>query len=272
MNTLVSRFITRGSLSMSLIVLASCGGGGGGGTGGGGGSSAPPIQNASPGGIWQGRDPQGFAILGVVAEDGRSQFVVIDGAPYTQYWGALTISGNTVSGSNIQVAAGVTYFGTATLTGGSLVARQTFTGTVNYTPLAGCPATTCGTSQSFPLNLTFNSVYNQGGALSRIVGNWRDSETGQTVNINSAGVIFAQEAATGCVINGQVSTINTNFNAYSVTYTFASCRFPYNIQNGTTATGLAFVDTSDSPNKIYFAGRYRVGNSAYTVYGAGPKI
>ncbi len=39
-----------------------------------------------------------------------------------------------------------------------------------------------------------------------------------------------------------------------------------------TATGLAFVDTSVTPNRAYFAGQYRVGNTAYSVYGAGPKV
>jgi hypothetical protein len=39
-----------------------------------------------------------------------------------------------------------------------------------------------------------------------------------------------------------------------------------------TTTGLAFVDTSVTPNRAYFAGQYRVGNTAYSVYGAGPKV
>ena len=264
---------TSKSLGSCLVAvfLASCGGGGGGG-GGAGGSTPPPVQNASPGGIWQGRDPQGNLILGLVAEDGRFQFLIDDFAPYTQYWGTLSVNGNSVSGSNVQVAAGTTYIGTISVTGGSVTARSSLSVTGNFTPASGCSVSVCGSPSTSTTSLTFNPVYNQGGALSRIVGNWRDNETGQTVNINSAGVIFAQEAATGCVINGQVSTINTSFNAYAVTYNFASCRFPYNIQNGTTATGLAFVDTSVNPNNIYFAGQYRAGNTAYTVYGAGPKI
>lgn len=263
----------RGVLFVTALTLglASCGGGGGGG-GNSGGVSAPPIQNASPGGIWQGRNRLGELILGLVAEDGRFQFIVEDGVPYTQYWGTLTTSGNTISGSNFQVAYGTTYLGTATLTGGSITARQTMAGTLNYTPVAGCSPTVCPPAQSELTTLTFNPVYNQGGALSRIVGNWRDAFTGQTVNINASGVFFSQDAGTGCITNGQVSTINTTYNAYSVTYTFSGCRFPYNIQNGTTATGLAFVDTSVSPNNAYFAGQYRVGNTAYAVYAAGPKI
>jgi hypothetical protein len=127
-------------------------------------------------------------------------------------------------------------------------------------------------AQSGSISLTFNPIYNQGGALSRIAGNWQDVETGQIINVNSAGVVFSQEAATNCVINGQVSTINTAFNACSVTYTFSNCRFPYNLQNNTTATGLAFVDSSVTPNRAYFAGQYRVGNTAYTTYAYGPKV
>jgi hypothetical protein len=61
-------------------------------------------------------------------------------------------------------------------------------------------------------------------------------------------------------------------NAYSVSYSFSNCRFPFNLQNGTTATGLAFVDSSVTPNRAYFAGQYRVGNTAYTTYAYGPKV
>ena len=116
---------------------------------------------------------------------------------------------------------------------------------VSYTPAPGCAVAVCGGPQSGTLTLTFNPVYNQGGALSRITGNWQDAFTGQIININSSGVLLAQEASTGCITNEQ---------------------------NGTTATGLAFVDTSVTPNRACFAGQYRVGNTAYSVYGAGPKV
>ena len=262
----------RFGLVASLVsVLSACGGGGGGSSGGG--TPSPPVTNASPGGIWQGTDPiSRQPVLALAAEDGRFQFLVDDSPPYTQYWGTLATSGSNLSGSNIQVAAGQTYFGTAAITAGSITARQSMTATVSFTPAPGCSPAVCGNAQSGSISLTFNPVYNQGGALSRIAGNWQDVETGQIINVNGAGVVFSQEAATNCVINGQVSTINTAFNAYSVTYTFSNCRFPYNLQNNTTATGLAFVDSSVTPNRAYFAGQYRVGNTAYTTYAYGPKV
>lgn len=268
MHTSALRF---GLIASLVSVLAACGGGGGGSSGGG--TPSPPVTNASPGGLWQGIDPiSRLPVYALAAEDGRFQLIVDDGAPLTQYWGTLATSGNSLSSSNVQVATGTSYLGTANITGGSITARQSMTATVSYTPAPGCAPTVCGNAQSGSLSLTFNPVYNQGGALSRIAGNWQDVETGQIINVNGAGVVFSQEAATNCVINGQVSTINTAFNAYSVTYSFSNCRFPYNLQNGTTATGLAFVDSSVTPNRAYFAGQYRVGNTAYTTYAYGPKV
>jgi len=44
-------------VALLSLGMVSCGGGGGGGGGSGGsGGSTPPVQNASPGGIWQGRN------------------------------------------------------------------------------------------------------------------------------------------------------------------------------------------------------------------------
>jgi hypothetical protein len=144
----------------TLILLASCGGGGGGGGGSGSSASVPAVPNAATGGIWQGRDPfSGADILGLVAEDGRSQFVVFDALPFTQYWGTLATSGNTLTASTLQAADEFTYYGSATLTG---------TGT-----------------------FTFNTLCNRGRALSRVVGNWQDDATGQIYNINSSGVTYA---------------------------------------------------------------------------------
>ncbi len=238
------------ALRLSLVVglasaLCACGGGGGSSSGGGG-TPTPPVSNASPGGIWQGIDPiSRLPVYALAAEDGRFQLIVDDAAPVTQYWGTLVTSGNSLSSSNIHLAKGPTYLGTATITGGSLTARQSMTASVSFTPAPGCAVAVCGGPQSGTLSLSFNPVYNQGGALSRITGNWPDAFTGQIININSAGVLFAQEVSTGCITNEQ---------------------------NGTTATGLAFVDTSVTPNRAYFAGQYRVGNTAYSVYGAGPKV
>jgi hypothetical protein len=107
------------ALRFSLVVglasaLCACGGGGGGSSSGSGGTPTPPVSNASPGGIWQGIDPiSRLPVYALAAEDGRFQLIVDDAAPVTQYWGTLVTSGSSLSSSNIQVAKGPTYLGTA---------------------------------------------------------------------------------------------------------------------------------------------------------------
>ena len=261
---------TSKSLGSCLIAvfLASCGGGGGGSSGG-----ATPIRNASPGGFWTFVDPITRApSYALIAEDGRFQVYRDDGSD-TQYWGTVSTIGSSISGSNIQVASGSTYFGSATLTNGTISERQSWTATFNFTPAAGCPASVCGVASSQVGTLNFSSVYNQGGALTRIAGNWRDTFTGTIYNVNSSGVFFTQDPVTRCVTNGQISTINTSYNAYAAQYTFSMCSARYAYQNGTTATGLAFVDTGVTPNRAYFAGQYRSSSGAtyYTTWGVGIK-
>ena len=174
------------ALRLSLVVglasaLCACGGGGGGSSSGGGGTLTPPVSNASPGGIWQGIDPiSRLPVYALAAEDGRFQLIVDDPAPVTQYWGTLVTSGNSLSSSNIQLAKGPTYLGTATITGGSLITRQSMTAPVSFTPAPGCAVAVCGGPQSGTLTLTFNPVYNQGGALSRIRGGNRKTWRNET--------------------------------------------------------------------------------------------
>jgi len=72
------------TVCLAIFLVSSCGGGGGSGSGSGSSSAAPAIPNAAVGGIWQGRDPiSGADVIGVIAEDGRAQFVIFDGRPFT---------------------------------------------------------------------------------------------------------------------------------------------------------------------------------------------
>jgi hypothetical protein len=261
-----------GSLVIGAALLSACGGGSDGGGNNTSTSPPPPVANASPGGIWLGRDPlTGSDILGLVAEDGRAQFISFDAASYpVQYWGTLRTSGNSILSSTFQVADDDTYYGSAAVNG-SVAERQSLSLTVSFTPASGCAPSVCGPARTQALTLNFNSVYNRGGTLSRTAGNWQDVVTGQIYNVNASGVVFQQDALTGCVINGQISTINTNYNAYSASYSYNSCRFPYTYLNGTQATGLLTVDDTVSPNRIYLAAQYREGGTTYAIYGEGIK-
>jgi hypothetical protein len=161
------------------------------------------------------------------------------------YYGSVTTSGNSVSGSYTGVApVGATFpdgstSGTGTFSG-TVQARQTLSGTLSFTTAKGSPASGSGT-------FTFDSLYNSGSSLATIAGNYTDTPDNAVVNVNSNGVIFSQSPTTGCVINGEVSIIDAAYDAYSISYTFSSCMGAEAFLNGTTATGLAVLDTSVSP-------------------------
>ena len=224
------------------VGLSACGGGSGSGD-----PPPPPVQNASPGGIWKGMDPiSGLSVMGVVTESGQLQFIRSDGA---MYYGSITTSGNSVSGNYTGVTPSGTAFSDGSTSGtgtfsGTVQARQTLSGTLSFTTAKGSSTSGSGT-------FTFDSLYTSGSSLATIAGNYTDTPDTAVVNVNSNGVIFSQSPTTGCVINGQVSIIDAAYDAYSISYTFASCTGAAAYLNGTTATGLAVLDTSVSPVVAY---------------------
>lgn len=221
----------------ALVLLGSCGGGSGY-----GGSNPPPV-NASPGGIWNGTESaSGLAITGLVDESGDFHFIRSDGV---QYVGTAATSGDSISAS----VDGYTPFGTAFADGsthgtgtvsGTISARVSITANASFT-------TDKGTVSNGTLDLTFNPLYNQPSSLATLAGNYTDLATGDTVSIDGAGVITAQDPTTGCVINGNVTIIDASYNAYGVQITHASCTGATAVLNGVVFKGLATLDTATSP-------------------------
>jgi len=227
-------------VGLPTLGLPACGGGNGGGSG-------VAIGNAPPGGIWQGTDPlTNLALYGIVTEAGAFSFLRSDGA---QYYGTLATSGNNISGTFTGVppigkkfADGSTR-GTGTVSG-TIQARTSISAAYSFTTANGKGSSGSG-------RLAFNSLYFDESSLATIAGNYADSFGNSVISVDSSGVVFDQQLATGCVLNGQISIINTAYNAYQVQYTFASCLGSYAILNGTTATGLGVFDTGANPAVAY---------------------
>jgi hypothetical protein len=224
-----------------LALLASCGGGGG---YGGGNNSTPP--NASPGGIWMGTDSiTGLAVEGIIDEGGEGHFIRSDGV---QYIGTAITSGNSFSANvDAYTALGTTFpdgssHATGTVTG-TIDERVSITADTNFT-------TDKGTVTNGTLNLTFSQLYNQPSSLAAIAGNYTDVASGTAVSVDASGVISAQDANTGCVINGNVTLIDAAYNAYGVQVSYANCLGTAAVLNGATLTGLAALDTSSNPVQV----------------------
>lgn len=231
----------------ACMVLGGCGGGGGGGghhgSGGGGGSGTQ-----SPGGIWKGTDSlTGLTLEGLVTENGQFLFIRADG---TQYLGNVTTSGTSGTGTFDGFAPFGTTFadgsnhGTGTISG-TIQQRSSFVATTQFT-------TDGGTAVSDSMSMTFKSLYNQPSSLATIAGNYTNTTTGTVYSIDANGVLFAQDATTGCVQNGVVSIINASYDAYGIGISYASCTGVYAVLNGLTLTGLATLDTSVTPELAIF--------------------
>jgi hypothetical protein len=133
--------------------------------------------------------------------------------------------------------------GTAGLTG-TVVPRKSLSLTANDVTALGTvlPA---GTGM-----LDFDALYNETSSLSKVSGNWTLS-TGAVVSINSGGVIFSKDTVNGCVVNGKVSLINSNYDAYAVSATYSDCGPNASVLNGLTGTGLMTLDDTQIPNVLY---------------------
>ena len=226
--------------ALLLIGLAGCGGGGGGGQ-----TVAPPVVNQSVGGIWQGKDSDGDDIVALVTEDGRFHFI----DPLGQGFGSMSVSaGNQVSASFTDVAD----FGT-TFSDGSTSAICTLSGTVverQSLAVSSQCTSTLGNTHQVSATLTFNVLYNRDASLATIAGLYDDQ--GDVLNINSAGVLFEQDATDGCVLNGQVSVVNPAYDSYQVQFTVSNCNANLAQLNGTSWTGIGTLDNTASPEELIF--------------------
>lgn len=190
------------------------------------------------GGLWRGKDPiSGKAMVALIAENGASQYVREDGV---QYFGFTAIFGGKLEGM-LSVAAADGLQGSARLQG-TADAGASITGKLTVTPKAGAV-------QTGDVALTFDAAYKKASSLAAVAGNFRTAG-GATVNVNASGVVFSQDAATGCVINGSVSVIDARFNAYGAKLSFTSCKGSLANLNTTTAFGLMTLDESGKTPRL----------------------
>jgi hypothetical protein len=214
-------------------------------------TSTQPVT-ASAAGIWSGTDSAtGLALSGLINPEGYAVFIRADGV---QYSGTAQVTGSTLAAS----LAGVTQFpsqftdgsgyGVGTLNA-SVVTGSALNGTLNFT-------TAANTVIASTWNLAFSSLYNSGSSLGSLAGtsglyaesaSSTDALHGAVLSINAQGVLFAQNPNDGCVLSGQALAKDPAADIYEVSYTYASCSGPYASLNGVHFTGLATLESNQSP-------------------------
>lgn len=213
-----------------------------------GGIGAP---DQSPGGIWFGDDSGGERILAIVTETGRFHFLktgIFTGS------GVVNVSNvNQVSaGFQLVPPLGVTFADGSTFSNCSLDAtlneRSTLDGTLDCT-------TSMGNQSSVTFFLNDIGQYDLGSDLAIMAGTWTDADNPgiDSISIDAAGVILGQDASgSNCFYNGQVSIIDTKFNAYGFEWTYSNCADQSAVLNGVMFSGIGAMDFSTNPIHFYF--------------------
>ncbi len=245
-----SNFVGPFIAAIMMIAVSSCGGGGGGGAT----PPPPPPANVSPGGLWIGVDSNGGDIVAIVTETGRFHFLTLD--DLSQGSGIISVSNvNNLSGDfQLVTQLGFVFADGTTLANctlsGTVTERQTMTVTVNCTTTAGLQSQSTAT-------LNYDASYDRDSSLAAIAGNYQGISA--VLNITGDGTIFSQDAATGCVVNGQVGIIDAAFNAYDFGFTYNNCLGQEAILNGSTFSGIAALDNTGNPEVLIVTATGTVG-------------
>jgi hypothetical protein len=207
--------------------------------------SAPPADQ-SVGGIWEGVDSDAMTIVGLSTESGRIRFI-------NETW-RQGVGTAVVDDTSVTIGYTLVPRFDAVLSGGSQSAQCVATGTVHERQsldLTTDCTTESDTVSSSSVTLTYNGLYDRDSSLTAIAGTYDDF--GSILTIDSNGLLFEQNAATGCVLNGQIGLIDGDYNVYDMAFDISACRGVREIFNGSTFTGLATLDNSGNP-EVLFAG------------------
>ena len=213
-----------------------------------------------PDGIWRGADSSNRPVTALVNRFGAFQFIDGDG---NQGTGTLAVgAGKSVAGS-FQLVPQIG----RTFADGSTQADCTLSGTLfprERLALVQDCATSAGFAFQENLSLDFDAVYMRTASLAMIAGAY-ETPTGSTLSITSAGDIFAQDAASGCVTNGQVQMTVSFTNMYLISYNIDNCAGAEAIWNGASFSGLAYLDNTFAPEILEFAVIGEVGGLPVSV-------
>lgn len=215
------------TITAALVVsaLGGCSSGSGGGSTSGPLPTPPPDERAD--GIWEGTvTQQGGTVVNqafcVIAVTDEFACLLVDpenGALAGASAGTISVSGNnaTLSGTTVYTTQGYV------LADGSRVALAQITGTVSEKNSISLSGTVAGASLSG--SVAYDDSYERGSSLATVAGVYSDfyiNTSPASLSIDSDGSLFGQ-AANGCVANGQVEIIDSQYNAYAVSGVISSC-------------------------------------------------
>ena len=252
------------SMVLSLLLLAACGGPDLSGLRDLG--SGIEVPDQAMGGAWKGTDNNGVEILALSTDSGRLHWI----APSTGEQGfgtgsiigvVLTINYTYVAPFGFKLADGSA---SASCTGSGVLGERS-----RFDASATC-TTTLGGSINNGATLIYDALYDRDSSLALIAGNYDNS--GLVINVTANGVVFEQDPTSGCIVNGQISIIDPQYNAYDVSITYSNCVGDSAVLNGATFTGLGILDNTVAPETAVIGLTGAVGSETYSIVYSLPRL
>ena len=197
---------------VAIVVSSACGGGGGDNT-------FRPLEPpaAQAGGIWDGTvtlngGPIAVGLVGASTDAGEIRLA--DGLGNI-YAATLDVDGDALTGTVRAFAppGGSFSDGSVVTTGqidATLVERTSMTGTFSL-----------DSGDTGVFAMPYDDLYERFSSLARATGMWID-EVGTVYTVQADGTFFGQDAL-GCVYNGLLSIIDSDFNVYGVEVRLTQC-------------------------------------------------
>lgn len=218
------------------------------------------------GGIWTGTDNSGNDVIALATETGRFHF--LDVTNDAQGFG----SGSVANGNAVALSYTVVPALEDVLSDGSTSAACTGTGTVQerQSLSVSVNCTSSASSWTGSATLTYNPAYDRDSSLPAVAGNYEDF--GDVLTIDANGVVFEQSATSGCVLNGQVSIIDANWNAYDVAFTVSNCQGAQAVLNGSAWDGIAALELEAGSETLIAAFTGTVQGATFSLISALPEL
>ncbi len=238
------RALVRAGCLLVTVALTGCGGGSGNESIVG---PPPPPAPEAIGGIWEGTSTSSFSpgvvtsVVGLITESGDARLVTSDSVQIVTT-SPLTVTGTTVTG-NLRAYAPVGF----TFADGSRVVSGTLSATISgRDSLSGSWSSATGEGGDF--DFLYSASYERGSSIAFLTDLWVGIDAfgniSSSFDIDTNGAIAGADTL-GCIYTGQVSLIDTRFNAYAIEATVTNC----GVANG-TYTGLGALSDDRVDNDV----------------------
>jgi hypothetical protein len=126
-----------------------------------------------------------------------------------------------------------------------------------------------GTTWTQGADLDYDATYERASSLATIAGLYDDD--GNVMSIDKNGAIFEQWES-GCVFNGHVSIIDSEWNAYAIAFSVSNCQGTYTSMNGSSWDGMATLAVDGTTNTLVLGVTGKVQGTTFSVVASLPKI